>query len=338
MRLNPIRIATALVLLCGMAGGVQAQSAADYPNKPIRLLIPFGPGGLTDIAARLLSEPVREILGQPVIVESKPGGSGVVAFQDLIRSKPDGHTMVIGVNTTNLLNPIIRAHEMPFDVRKVLIPVTGLVEAPQVFLATKVDFPPGNVKEFIEYARAHPGKLNHAVIGSGSNSHFDFLLMQKKYRFNIVTVPARSGAASAQVDLINGAIHVAMMNAATYTPLVKGGRLKALAVTGDKRTAELPDVPTLKEQGFSDFGVGTWSGLFVAAGTPKEIVNKIHHAFTTALASEKIREQFPKFTITSFAHRSPEEFAKWLDAEFESWSRTADEFREELGMPPKKTN
>jgi tripartite-type tricarboxylate transporter receptor subunit TctC len=220
-------------------------------------------------------------------------------------------------------------------VRKVLIPVTGLLEAPQVFTATKVDFPPTSVKEFIELARKNPDKFNLAIIGQGSNSHFDFLVMQRRYGFSMVTVPARSGAASAQIDLINGAVHVAMMNAATYTPLVKGGKLKALAVTGESRTADLPDVPTLKEQGYTDFGTGTWAGLFAPAGTPKDIVDKIHAAFTKALGSDKTRAQLAKFTVYSIASPSPEAFAKWLDGEFARWTPTADQFREELGMPKK---
>lgn len=331
-------LAATLLLSLPLGATAWAQSAASFPSKPIRIVIPFGPGGITDIVARLLAEPVREILGQPVIVESKPGGSGIVAIQELTRSKPDGHTLMIGVNTTNLLNPIIRAHEMPFDVRKALTPVSALIEAPNVFVATKVNFAPNSVQEFIEYARAHPGELNQAIIGQGSNSHFDFLIMQRKLGFTVVTVPARSGAASAQIDLINGAIHVAMMNAATYTPLVKGGKLKAFAVTGDARTPDLPDTPTLKELGFTDFGTGTWSGLFAPAGTPKEIVDKLHRAFTAAINSPKIQELLPKYTLASIASRSPAEFAKWLDGEFDRWGKVADEFREELGMPPKKKN
>jgi tripartite-type tricarboxylate transporter receptor subunit TctC len=225
---------------------------------------------------------------------------------------------------------------MPFDVRKVLTPVTRLVEAPQVFMTTTVNFPPKTVKEFIEYAKARPGELNQAIIGTGSNSHFDFLVMQKLYGFKLVTVPARSGAASAAIDLINGATHVAMMNAATYTPMVKGGKLRAVAVTGEERTADLPEIPTLKEQGYTEFGVGTWTGLFVAAGTPPDIVEKIHAAVVGVLNSAKMREQYPKFTISPIPDKSPAEFAKWLDAEFAKWTPIADEFREDLGMPPKK--
>lgn len=331
-----VKTAATLLVASGLCGSAHAQTAATFPNKPIRIVLPYGPGGITDIVARLLAEPVRKILGQPVIVESKPGGSGIVAIQELTRSKPDGYTVMIGVNTTQLLNPIIRSQEMPFDVRKVLIPVTLLLEAPQVFLGTKVNFPPNNVKEFIEYARARPGELNQAIIGTGSNSHFDFLVMQRQYKFTLVTVPARSGAASAQVDLINGAIHVGMLNAATYTPLVKGGKLKALAVTGDQRTPELPDTPTLKEQGYTDFGTGTWSGLFVPAGTPKDIVDKLHKAFTNAIKQPKTQELLAKYTLASIASKSPEEFSRWLDGEFDKWTKVADDFREELGMPPKK--
>jgi tripartite-type tricarboxylate transporter receptor subunit TctC len=331
-----LRLIAPALLVCGLSGAAHAQTAANFPNRPIRIVLPYGPGGITDIVARLLSEPLREALGQPVIVESKPGGSGIVAIQEVSRAKPDGHTLLIGVNTTNLLNPIIRSDEMPFDVRKVLTPVSLLLEAQQVFLATKVNFAPNSVKEFIDYARAHPGELNQAIIGTGSNSHFDFLVMQRKYGFSLVTVPSRSGAASAQVDLLNGATHVAMLNAATYTPLVVAGKLKAFAVTGEARTAELPNVPTLKELGYTDFGTSTWSGLFAPAGTPKDVVDKVHAAFVAAINNPKTQELMAKYTLVSIASKSPEEFSAWLDGQFAYWTPVADQFREELGMPAKK--
>lgn len=335
MKKHMTAVAMTAAFMIAMAGGASAQSASNFPTKPIRLVLPFNPGGLIDITARLVGEEVRQILGQPLVLEYKAGGNGVVAFNDVIRQEPDGHTLTIGVNTTNLYNPLIRAHEMPFDIRKVLVPVTGIVEAPQLFLATTVNFPPTNVKEFIEHAKANPGKFNHTVVGLGSNSHFDFLLMQRRHGFSIVTVPARAGAASAQVDLINGDIQVAMMNAATYTPVVQGGRLRALAISGESRSPHLPDVPTLKEQGFPDIGIGTWTVLFAPAGTPKPVLDKLHHAFTTALKSEKVQEQMKKLSTVSFAHESPEAAKRWLDSEFEKWTKVVDDLRTELQMPPK---
>jgi tripartite-type tricarboxylate transporter receptor subunit TctC len=334
-----IKFAAVFLLACGLSiGSASAQSAAEFPTKPIRLVLPFAPGGLIDITARMLSEEMRQILGQPVVLEYKPGGSGVVAFNDVIRQPADGYTLTIGVNTTNLFNPIIRAHEMPFDIRKVLTPITGLVEAPQLFLATSVNFPPNSFKEFIEHAKKNPGKYNHTVVGMGSNSHFDFLVMQRRYGFSIVTVPARAGAATAQVDLINGDVQVAMMNAATYTPIVQSGRLRAFAISGAERSPHLPEVPTLKELGFEDIGIGTWTVVFAPAGTPAPILEKIRSAFAKALDTPKVKEQMAKLSLTKFLHPSADAAKQWLDGEFDKWSKVAEEFREELKMPPKKSN
>jgi len=331
-------VSAALLTCCLVGTGANAQSATDFPTKPIRLVLPFAPGGLSDITARMLSEEVRQILGQPVVIDYKPGGNGVVAFGDVARQPADGYTLTIGVNTTNLYNPIIRAHEMPFDVRKVITPVTGLVEAPQLFLATTVNFPPNNVKEFIEHAKKNPNKFNHSVVGLGSNSHFDFLLMQRRHGFSIVTVPARAGAGTAQVDLISGDVQVAMLNAATFTPVVQSGKLKALAISGKERSPHLPDVPTLKEQGFDDIGIGTWTVLFAPVGTPKPVMDKLHQAFTTALKTDKVREQMRRFSTASFVHESPDAAKRWLDGEFDKWEKIVDEFRTELKMPEKKAN
>jgi len=334
-----IKATTAAVLASVLLGaGANAQSAGEFPTKPIRLILPFAPGGLIDITARMLSDEVRQILGQPVVLDYKPGGNGVVAFGDVVRQPADGYTLTIGVNTTNLYNPIIRAHEMPFDLRKVLTPVTGLIEAPQLFLATTVNFPPSNVKEFIEYAKKNPGKFNHTVVGVGSNSHFDFLLMQRRHGFSIVTVPARAGAATARVDLISGDVQVAMMNAATYTPVVQSGQLKALAISGSERSPHLPDVPTLKEQGFEDIGIGTWTVLFAPTGTPKPVMDKLHQAFTTALKADKIREQMRKLSTSPFVHENPDAAKRWLDGEFDKWEKIVNDFRTELKMPEKKAN
>lgn len=338
MRSRLIKTAAVALLATGISASANAQSASDFPTKPIRVVLPFAPGGLIDITARMLSEEMRQILGQPLIIDYKPGGNGVVAFNDVIRQPADGYTLTIGVNTTNLFNPIIRAHEMPFDIRKVLVPITGLTEAPQLFLGTTVNFPPNNVKEFVEYARQNPGKLNHPVVGWGSNSHFDFLVMQRRYGFSIVTVPARAGAATAQIDLINGDVHVAMLNAATYTPIVQSGKLKGLGISGQTRSPHLPDVQTLKEQGFEDIGIGTWTVAFAATGTPQPILEKLHQAFIAALNTPKVQDQMKRLTLTSFAHANPTAAKQWLDGEFVTWTKIADDLRSELKMPPKKDN
>ena len=229
-----LRVA-ALLLLGALLASPTRAPAADYPVKPIRVVVPYGPGGATDIVARILGEQLKEKFHQPVVVENKPGGNGVVALQETVRAKPDGYTFLIGNITTNLLTPLIGDPPMPFDPFKDLVPVARLADVPGVFLATKVNFPPNTVQEVVDYARARPGEVNHNTAGILAYSHIDFLMLQKRTGIKLVAIPLRAGAGGGQIDLMNGAVQIALQNAATVTPLVKAR--KAQGIGGDQRTA-----------------------------------------------------------------------------------------------------
>ena len=223
---------------CGIAaaGALAPAQAADYPTKPIRIVVPYGPGGATDIVARILGEHLKEKFRQPVVVENKPGGNGIVALQETVRAKPDGYTFLIGNITTNLLMPLIGDPPMPFDPFKDLVPVgAAQPTSPAYSSRPRSDFPPNTVQEVVDYARARPGEVNHLTAGILAYSHIDFLMLQKRTGIKLVAIPLRAGAGGGQIDLINGAVQIALQNAATVTPLVKAGKLKALAVTSEQR-------------------------------------------------------------------------------------------------------
>jgi tripartite-type tricarboxylate transporter receptor subunit TctC len=313
--MKPFLLAASLSL--AILGG--AQAATDYPTKPVRILVPYGPGGATDIVARILGEHLKEKFRQPVVVENKPGGNGVVALQELVRSRPDGHALLIGNITTNLLAPLLGDPPTPFDPFKDIVPVARLVEVPAVFLATKVNFPPNTVQEAVDYARARPGEINHNTAGILAYSHIDFLMLQKRTGIRLVAVPLRAGAGGGQIDLINGAVHIALQNAATVTPLVKSGKLKALAVTSERRLPVLPDVPTMKEAGFEGIGTNAWQIMVAPRGTPKDVLDTVAKAVAEVLTSDKAVKQFEDLQFTMVPTRSADEAQAWLNKEAEIW-------------------
>ena len=310
------RLAVAALIVFGIQTVAQA---ADYPTKAVRIVVPYGPGGATDIVARILGEHLKGKLKQPIVVENKPGGNGVVALQETVRSRPDGYTMLIGNVTTNLLAPILGDPPTPFDPLNDLIPVARLVEVPAVFLATKVNFPPNTVQEVVDYARGRPGQINHNTAGILAYSHIDFLMLQKRTGIKLVAVPLRAGAGGGQIDLINGAVHIALQNAATVTPLVKGGKLKALAVTSPQRMAVLPDVPTMKEAGFEGLGTNAWQGLFAPKNVPKDVLAIVSQAIHEVLTSPKAIKQLEELQFTLIPTRTAEEALAWHRKEQEHW-------------------
>jgi tripartite-type tricarboxylate transporter receptor subunit TctC len=316
------RLLFALSLLLGaqVLGAYAPAQAADYPAKPIRIVVPYGPGGATDIVARILGEHLKEKFHQPVVVENKPGGNGIVALQETVRARPDGYTFLIGNITTNLLMPLIGDPPLAFDPFKDLVPVARLNDVPGIFLASKVNFPPNTLQEVVDYARARPGEVNHLTAGILAYSHIDFLMLQKRTGIKLTAIPLRAGAGGGQIDLLNGAVQVALQNAATVTPLVKAGKLKALAVTSEQRLPILPDVPTFKEAGFEGLGTNAWNAMFAPRAVPKEILDTMAAAVVEILASDKAVKQLEDLQFTVTPTRSLDEARAWLAKDVEHWT------------------
>jgi tripartite-type tricarboxylate transporter receptor subunit TctC len=324
IRLSTRHLSLVLLLtLCPACGGNRGDTmVAGFPSKPIRLVLPYGPGGATDIVARVIADYVHRVLGQPVVFEYKPGASGVVAISEVVGSKADGYTLLLGNITTNLLNPIIGESPLPFDAFTRLVPLARLVSIPGVLITTTVDFPPTTLKELLQYARERPGELNYSTSGILAYSHIDWLLLQQRAGVRLVDVPTRAGAGAggAQVDIITGRIHASIQNAATVMPFVKAGQVRALAVSGEHRLAAYPDVPTFEEEGFAGIGTSGWQALFAPAGAPAAALDRITGVFRDALADEGVRRRLSDLQVDIVPTRTADDARTWLDGERRRWT------------------
>src|SRR5437660_3175049 len=245
---------TLLILLALAGTTVAAQDK--YPVKPIKVLVPFGPGSATDIVIRIVGEQMRPILGEAVVIENKPGAFGILAIEEMARSRPDGYTLQIGNPGTNVLAPIIYKKKFKIDYDKEVILVTRLSEVPLVLGATTKDFPPKTYAEFIAYAKANPGKVRYASVGIGSNNHYDMEALAQWAGIVLAHLPYKGGGAAITNDLVTGDAHVALLNAASSMGVVKAGQVRALAVMSDQHVPEYADVHTLTELGY-DTAKGT---------------------------------------------------------------------------------
>ena len=312
-RYMPALLALAMTTLAGPL----AQAA--YPEKPIRVVIPYSPGGATDNITRIVFGQVQKILKATFVIESKPGGNGLVALNEVARAKPDGYTLLVGNNTTNSIVPMPYDKKMPFDVRKALIPITRIGEAPSVIVATKIRFPPNSLPEVIQYAKDNPDKLNCIIGAIGSAAHLAWLIIQHETRTRFMTIPARGGMGPAVTDLLNGDAHFASMSITQALPLIQGDKLKALAVNAERRLPSLPDVPTVRETGVNPEVFGAWQAAFAPAGTPKEIVDTLFAAIREAVRSPEVIEIFRRQEIVDSTNESPE--AAYLEKDMERWRR-----------------
>ncbi len=262
-------------------GAQAADRATDWPTKPVRLIVPFAPGGATDIVARIMAQGLAEVLGQQFVVDNRAGASGNIGVEMAVRALPDGYTMLINNVSTGAINPIAFASTLKYDSRKDLTGVALLASIPNL-LVSGANFPPNTLKELIDYTKARPGQLNYSN-PIGAYSHLDMLEFMAKAGIQMINVPSK-GAGSSFAALIAGEIHFSFLNAATVTPQVKAGRMKAFVTTAKKRLPELPDVPTMAEAGFPGMGSVNWNGFFVPAKTPRAIIDKLAAATSQVLA------------------------------------------------------
>jgi tripartite-type tricarboxylate transporter receptor subunit TctC len=300
MKRLAVAAAIALALLALHANGVSAQT---YPNKPIRIIVPFVAGGAVDTLARMMGAKLSESLGQPVIVENRPGAGGNVAADAVAKSPPDGYTILQNTNGQAISPAIYRS--LPFDVVKDFVPVTQLV-ASQLVLAGSPKLAATSVQELIALAKAKPGSLNYGMTGVGNPLHLTMEMFKTMAGIDIQPVPYKGDAAIFPA-LITGEIQVAIVPMATTLPQVAAGTLRALAVAGAKRAAALPDVPTVAESGLVGFESSSWQGWFVPAGTPREIVAIIQRSAKAALAAPDVLERL-RATGNEAVGSAPEEF------------------------------
>ena len=301
-----------VILLTLLAGFANAQS---WPSRPLRYIVPFPPGAFNDTLARTLAAELPKTLGQPVVVENRPGGNTIIAAELAAKSPPDGYTLFGAALPFSVIQTL---YKTSFDVTKDFAPITLAGITPNLLVANP-GAPVGSVKELIAYARANPGKLNYASTGNGTSNHLSFELFKAMTQTNVVHVPYK-GSAPAVTDLIAGQVQVMFDNTPNVLPHVRAGKLKALAVSTKARSALAPEVPSVDEAGVPGYDVSVWFGVLTVAGTPRDVVNRLNSEMVRILTSAEVKERFGKMGVEVVAG-TPEHFAGFLKGEVERWAK-----------------
>jgi tripartite-type tricarboxylate transporter receptor subunit TctC len=291
-------------------------SAQTFPSKPLRIVVPFTPAGAVDIATRATANEMSRILGQPVTVDNKPGAGGNLGVLDVARSAPDGYSMVMSTSGIQAINPALYA-KMPLDPNKELVPVAPLVALSNV-LVVHPSVPARSVKEIIALAKKDPGKWTYASSGNGTSIHMSGAMFTQFTGTDILHIPYK-GSSPAVTDLLAGQTNMMFDNIPSALPHIKSGKLIALATTGAKRDAALPDLPTVAEAGVPNYESGVWFGLMVPAGTPRDVVMRLNAA---AVQGAKSPEFIKRMTDLGYSiiPGSPEDMARMLQAELKRWA------------------
>ncbi|MDM0025859.1 Bug family tripartite tricarboxylate transporter substrate binding protein [Variovorax saccharolyticus] len=300
---------------------IAALAQADFPAKPITIIVPFSAGGTTDILARVVGLYMSRDLGQPVVVDNRAGAGGNIGGQAAARSPADGYTLFMGTVGTHAINQSLYK-KMPFDPIKDFAPLTRVAMVPNLLVANPSQ-PFKNVKEMIAYAKANPGKINFGSSGNGSSIHLSGELFKQMAGVDMQHVPYR-GSAPAVSDLLGGQISVMFDNMPSAIPHVKGGKLRALAVTTAKRSPALPDVPTIAEAGVPGYEATSWFGLLAPAGTPAPVVAKLNASILKALADPEVKKKLAEQGAEPFGEK-PEQFAAFIQSETLKWGKVVKE-------------
>ncbi len=311
------RLALAGLAFCAAVLPLSAPAqSTGWPSKPVKLVVPFPPGGSVDPLARLLSVRLSASMGQQFIVENKPGASGSIGTAYVAKSAPDGYTFVF-VFDTHAVNPTLLP--MTFDTVKDLAPVMLIGTAPMA-IATNPSKPYKTFADVIAAAKAKPNSVTFGSIGNGSLGHLTMTLLQHAGGFTLIHVPYKGGGPMTQ-DALGGQIDLAVGSVAVLSPQVRSGKLRAVAVTGDKRSHSMPDVPALAEQGFPGFSALAWWGIFAPAGTPKPILDKFHAELVKALNQPDLRKTLTEQLGMDLVVSTPEELQKFLIGEIDRWGK-----------------
>ncbi|MGE4334894.1 MAG: Bug family tripartite tricarboxylate transporter substrate binding protein [Pigmentiphaga sp.] len=298
-------------LFIGVALNSPAQAGQNFPSKPITIVVPFAPGGGADILARLISQDVAKNLEVPVLVENRPGGGTLIAAQAVARAKPDGYTVLTAVSATMVMNPHLYT-DLPYDPKKDFAPVTLASSMPMV-IAVNPEFPVKSLKELTDHIQRNPGELSYAYGATGGQ------IVGELYRDRAgldVQGIAYNGSTPAQNDVVGGHLPIIVDALTPALSLLKSGRLRPLAVSSAERAAVLPDVPSLEEEGLQGIDVGGWTGFAVPAGTPQQVIDRLHEAFHTALSAPEIRSKLESLGQTVYASDG-EAFRARIDRDYD---------------------
>ena len=317
-----IGFASTLFFLLGAVAA--AQNAGKYPDRPVMMIVPFAPGGASDFVARIIQHGVSDILGQQIVVDNRPGAAGLIGTESAARAAPDGYTTFLGNIGTLSINPGVYASSMRFKPDKDLAPVTICADTPSI-LITRLDLPVNTVGELVAYVKANQGKVTFATPGSSTLNRLEMEVLKKDAGLDMVHVPYKGGAGPAVTDVVGGHVDLMFTTLSSAMEFVKANKVKALAVTTRKRIADLPDIPTMYELGWTNLVTSSWQGVLVPSGTPRPIIDKLHAAITKVLADPEIQARMRQGGAIAVSSKSPEEFKAYIDSETAKWARVIEE-------------
>jgi len=311
-----------LVLILLLAAG--AAQAQPYPTKPVRFIVPYPPGGSTDLAARTIAEPLTRSLGQQVVVENRGGAAGAIGTTEVARAVPDGHTILFAADTVITLQLVANVQ---FDIQRDFVPVSMVTIQP-IAVAVHPSLGVNTIQELIAYGKRNPGKLSFAHSGTGTGQYFSGKLLGKMAGIDLVDVPYKGGGPAVR-DLLGGQVPMAVMGSTPLIPYHKSGRIKILAFTTKERFPALPEIPTLNESGLRGFDTSQWLGLLAPKGTAPEVVSKLRAETAKVLALPEVRQRLEQAALQAVGN-TPREFQAQINADIERWTKLA----QELGIKP----
>ncbi len=308
--------AAAVILLASPVAHAQRSAPEDYPNRPIRMLIPYTPGGPTDFVGRLLAQRLQEVFGQQFVIDNRAGGSGAIATEIVARANPDGYTMLLGTPGQLVTLPLLMK-KLPYDPFADFAPITRLIESPQVLFAHP-KLPANTVGELVAYAKQRPGVINYASVATGGTGHLGMELLKQRTGIDMLHVPYKGGA-PALVDLISGQVHLLFVSLPSVQPHVKAGRVKILATGARKRTAAIPDVPAINET-IPGYDLLTWYAMYYPKRVPTQIVTRMQAELAKVLGTAEIARSFETIGVEP-APSTSAELEAYMRSEMDRWRK-----------------
>jgi tripartite-type tricarboxylate transporter receptor subunit TctC len=315
------RLSVILLSVACLALGMATASAEDnYPSRPVKVIVPYAPGGATDIVARIIGDEFGKITGHGFVVLNRAGAFGLIAIDEMAKATPDGYTLMIGNVTTNAITPVIYAKKFHTPYLQEVVPVTRLVDVPAFLLVTTTDFSVKSVPELIDYAKKNPGKTHYGTVGVGSYPHYDMAYFAKRAGdLDMVAIPNKNGASGVLQDMLRGDVQSAFLNVASSAGFVKAGKLKPIALVNHARLPDYPDIPTMAEVGLPDVGTIAWQGIFAPAGTPQPVLDKLFQDINKVLQSPEVKAKFAKQHFNIVPNKSVADAKSWLGDEMKHW-------------------
>ena len=313
------RVGAACAALCAGVSAAPAWAQADYPQRPVRMVVPFAPGGASDFVGRIMQAKMSEELGQQLVIDNRTGAAGNIGVEVAARASPDGYTTLLGNVGTMAINPGLY---VKFPIKPVtdLVAITQVVDVPGS-LVVHPSLPANNVKELIEYAKANQGKLNFGSPGTGSANQLEMEFFMRSTGIRMTHIPYKGGAGPAAIALLGNEVQLMFVTLSSSISFVKQGRMRALGIVAPRRIAAIADVPTMAESGFPSMTVGSWQGVFVPKGAPRDVVKKLHAVMLKVMADANVRKRLADGGVEVVVSASPEAFGAFVKAENERWAK-----------------